>query len=71
MIVVVASRFDAAAREMVGRWPGGGACLLTADDLTVAGWRWSDDPRVEDFAVVSGHRVRTGTIRGVLTRRPA
>jgi hypothetical protein len=71
MIVVVGSRFDAAARDLVERWPEGKAHLLTADDLTAAGWRWSDDGRTEAVAVVSGRRVRVQSIRGVLTRRPA
>jgi hypothetical protein len=71
MIVVVGSRFDTAARALVERWPGGDAHLLTADDLTTAGWRWSDNARTEAIAVVSGRRVPVASIRGVLTRRPA
>ena len=71
MIVVVGSRFDAAARAIVDRWPGGEARLLTADDLTVAGWRWSADAGAHEVAVVSGQHVRCDSIRGVLTRRPA
>ena len=71
MIVVAGSRFDAAARELVEQWPGGEAQLLTADDLTTAGWRWTNEAPSEGTAVVSGRRVRVQSIRGVLTRRPA
>jgi len=71
MIVVVGSRFDAAARALVERWPGGDAQLLSAEDLTTAGWQWSANARDEAIAVVSGRRVRVASIRGVLTRRPA
>jgi hypothetical protein len=71
MIVVVGSQFDAAARAIVDRWPGGEARLLTADDLTVAGWRWSADADARAVAVVSGQRIDSDSIRGVLTRRPA
>lgn len=71
MIVVVGSRFDAAACEVVERWPGGKARLLTIEDLTMAGWQWSDDGQTRFTAVVSGSVVDVESIRGVLTRRPA
>src|SRR5215469_1265296 len=70
MIVVVGSRFDSVTRDLVERWPGGQAHLLTADDLTSAGWRWWDEARSDGVAVVAGRRVRVQSIRGVLTRRP-
>lgn len=71
MIVVLASRFDTAARDLVHRWPSGGARLLTADDLTTAGWQWLDGAQDNGRAIVSGQLVNCKAIRGVLTRRPA
>ena len=70
MLVIVGSRHDPAARDLVARWTGHGAALLTCEDLSAPGWRHLPFDRGASWAVVSGQVVREGEIRGVLVRRP-
>ncbi len=70
MLVVVASRHDPGACEIVQRWERWGAALLGCEDLSVPGWRYSPSNRAASRAVVSGRVVPDKSIRGVLLRRP-
>lgn len=70
MIVVVASRHDAAAREIVAKWIADDAALLICEDLSSLGWRHHLFHPRRSTAVVSGRIVRESEIRGVLVRRP-
>lgn len=70
MIVVVASRHDAAAREIVAKWSADNAALLTCEDLSTVGWRHHLFHTGPSTAVVSGKIVGESEIRGVLVRRP-
>jgi hypothetical protein len=70
MLLVLASRYDEAARALVQQWSAHGAALLTPDSLSTEGWRYGDVPP-EDFQVmVEGMPLRTAHIRGVLVRMP-
>jgi hypothetical protein len=71
MLVVVASRWDEAARTLVERWEAHGAELLTVKDLSRAGWRHYPMAPDRSRAVIGGRVVATGDICGVLTRLPA
>jgi hypothetical protein len=68
MIVIVASRYDAAARRLKERWAGAGAGLLTCDDLSVSGWRCRVGDLQDATAVIDGLAVRATKISGVYTR---
>jgi hypothetical protein len=77
LLVVLSHKDDASAVKLVADWPGGRAALLTAKDLSIAGWwqAWPDDlDLVANFsgpaAIVSGRPILTRDITGVLTRRP-
>ena len=73
MLLVVAGRHDGVAKALVDRWAGHGAALLTADDLSAAGWRHplGGAQRATAATAVAGGRVVAGhAITGVLTRRP-
>ena len=73
MLVVVAGRHDATARAFVERHAGAGIALLTGDDLSRPGWRFSlgnGGPGADGSAVVGGRQVATTDIAGVLTRLP-
>lgn len=70
MIVVVGSRYDEAAREIVSRWSAYHAALLTCEDLSAAGWRHHLFDQSRSRAVVSGQIVQESDIRGVIVRRP-
>lgn len=66
MIVVVGSRHDRDALALVTCWPE--ARLLSAEDLTSAGWEWAvcDGPRIW---VVDGERIDDRHVSGVFVRR--
>lgn len=65
MLVVVASRSDAAARALCERAPPGTAHLLSWRELSTPGWRYYGDPEDgEDTAVIA-------EITAVVTRCPA
>lgn len=70
MLVVVGSRHDPGACEIVRQWQPFGAALLACEDLSVSGWRFSPGERGSSQAVIGGHLVRESEIRGVLVRRP-
>jgi hypothetical protein len=70
MLVIVGSRHDQAACDIVTRWAPHEAELLTCEDLSTPGWRHRLFDRSASRAVVGGHVVREGDIRGVLVRRP-
>jgi hypothetical protein len=68
MIIVLASRYDTASRNLVNSW-GDDAQLLTCADLSLRGWRYW--PGSHHSAAVIGQRVvDSGKIEGVLTRLP-
>ena len=66
MIIVVGSRHDRDARDLVTCWPE--ARLLSAEDLTSAGWEWAvgDGPRIW---VVDGEQIDDPHVSGVFVRR--
>lgn len=72
MIVIVASRYDAAARRLAHSWAARRAVLLTPDDLTAPGWSWrfgSDEASGGDFGI--GGVAYSGTqIQAVLSCLP-
>ncbi|MEU7730180.1 hypothetical protein AB0B78_33915 [Streptomyces sp. NPDC040724] len=71
MILVLASRRDSGARQLVDVWGPGRARLLTVDDLSYAGWRVRTKDPTASFAVVAGEEVAAGELTGVVTRLPA
>jgi hypothetical protein len=68
VIVVVASRRDSTARTFVERYASYGVCLLTPDDLSMAGWRYHLSDSEMSTAVVAERPLATRDICGVLTR---
>lgn len=70
MIVVVGSRHDESAREIVAEWASHDAALLTCEDLSAPGWQHRLFSPSTSKAVVSGRIVAESDIRGVLVRRP-
>ncbi len=71
MIVVVGSRFDAAAIELVRTWSSADAVLLSAEDHIAPGWVVAAGDGANDVAVVSGRHVAVADVSGVVTRRPS
>jgi hypothetical protein len=70
VIVVVASRHDPSARDIVAGWADDGAALLGCEDMSTAGWRHLlPGGRSQGAAVVGGRVVPERDIRGVLVRR--
>lgn len=69
-LLVVASRFDAAARAFVEQHDAAGAVLLTPRDLSREGWRLHLGDADSAVVVASGRRLGISEIRGVLTRLP-
>lgn len=72
MIVVIGSRHDPVAAELVRRWPGGALC--DARDLMAPGWRWSADAGLggrDRQWVVGGGGVLDTEVTGVFLRRSA
>jgi hypothetical protein len=70
LLVVVGSRHDRAARDIVAQWASHDAALLTCEDLSTPGWRHRLFHRAESRAVVGGRVIGELDIRGVLMRRP-
>jgi hypothetical protein len=70
VLVVVGSRHDQAARDIVEQWAPAGAALLTCEDLSTPGWRHRLFDPAGSQAVVDGQVVPDRDIRGVLVRRP-
>lgn len=68
MIVVLGSRHDAVATDLVGQWPD--AALCSAEDLTRLGWFWpSDHAGGSSSWVVDGSVVPDDRVTGVFVRR--
>ena len=70
MIVVVGSRHDRSAVDLVSGWARYKAALLTCEDLSTPGWELRLPDRSGSRAVVSGQIVHEDDFRGVLIRRP-
>jgi hypothetical protein len=77
-IVVVANRFDAIARQLVARWAQQDALVLTCEDLSTAGWRYTCGGATDEAttlvggrAVISGRALAVAEIVGVYTRTPS
>jgi hypothetical protein len=71
MIAVLASELDSEAQSVVADWSGYRAALLSARDLTTAGWEFHPADPSSGVAVIDGRRVPVANLQGVLTRRPA
>ena len=73
MLVVLAYRYDVAARALVQRWRAAGeqAALLTCGDLARPGWRYVAGNPAAGYADVDGQVIATPAIRAVITRMPA
>jgi hypothetical protein len=69
LILIVANRFDLAARQLAESGSERGAKLLTCEDLSVPGWRYygGSAPR-STRVMVGGLAVAPAEISGVLTR---
>lgn len=70
MVIIFASRFDREAQSLADRWSAYDATLLTAEHLSVAGWRYYSEGTENATAVIGGRTVSPQEIRGVLTRWP-
>jgi hypothetical protein len=70
VLVVVGSRHDPGAREIVKQWENSGAALLSCEDLSSPGWRYCPTDRRASRAVIGKRVVPDKDIRGVLVRRP-
>lgn len=68
--VVLASRYDSAARRFVRRYASRGACLLTPDDLSRTGWHHRLGHPDSSTAVIAGRMVAARDIAGVVIRLP-
>jgi hypothetical protein len=71
VVVVVASADDRVARGFAARHAADGACLLTPNDLSQAGWRQSPGDIAMSAAVVAGRLLATRDIAGIVIRLPA
>ena len=73
MLVVLAYRYDIAARALVERWRGAGerAALLTCADFARPGWRYVGGSPADGSADIEGQVIATSEIRAVVTRMPA
>ena len=72
MLVVIASRHDAAAAALCRRAPPGTAAVLSWRDLSTPGWRYYGDPDDgEDAVVIGGATVTVAAITAVVTRCPS
>jgi len=68
MIIIVASRYDSPACRFKDRQVGESVCLLTGEDLSVAGWRYRVSDPSGSIAMIGGLPVNQSEISGVLTR---
>jgi hypothetical protein len=67
MIVVVGSRHDPVATDLVALWPQ--AALCSAEDLVHSGWVWHHAQPESRTWVVAARRVRDEEVAGVFVRR--
>jgi hypothetical protein len=70
MIVIVANRWDRALRDCVSRWAADDIGVLTARDLSAAGWRQRLSAEERGTAVIERKRVPQAEITGVVTLVP-
>jgi hypothetical protein len=70
MIVIVANRWDQTPQAMVSRWGEHDVGVVTAGDLSLAGWRQHLHGIDQDAAVVGRKLVPQKEITGVLTLLP-
>jgi len=70
MIVIVANRWDRTAKACAARWARYDARVLTAQDLSTAGWRQRLSQLDGGTAVIGGQLVPQREIMGVLTLLP-
>jgi hypothetical protein len=68
MIVVVGSRHDSVATDLVASWEG--AALCSAEDFVSPGWVWPQSQRVSRTWIVNTNQVRDDDVTGVFIRRP-
>ncbi len=71
MIVIVANRSDRIAAACASRWAREDVGVLTARDLSVAGWRQRPGQLDSGIAVIEGRLVPQREITGVLTLLPS
>ena len=69
MIVVVGSRHDAVATDLVRSWPQ--AALCSAEDLVSPGWVWRHTQHEARTWIVDSKAVRDQDVTGVFIRRSA
>ena len=70
MLLIFASARDPAAAALAARWETRDVALLTAADLSVAGWRYRLPPSGSSSLVAGGRPFASCDIEGVLTRLP-
>jgi hypothetical protein len=70
MLLVVASRYDETAANLVSRWSAHDAALITPADLSSPGWRLSLGDGGRATAATADRIVDAAEITGVLTRLP-
>lgn len=70
MIIVLASRYDEAARGLVAGWPAGGAAMMTCEDFLTEGWAFYPDAPDDSVAIAGGRKIQCSSLSGVLTLRP-
>lgn len=70
MMLVIANRWDTAARDFARRWASREVHVVDCRDLSVAGWRQTLSGGKTGIAVVGGNAVRQADIIGVLNRLP-
>jgi hypothetical protein len=69
LILIIANRFDLAARKLADNWRADDARLLTCEDLSIAGWRHYVASKSRDAQVmIGGFALSSREISGVLTR---
>jgi hypothetical protein len=71
VLIILSGRFDQDAQGLVDRWSKYSATLLTAEDLSKAGWRFYNNPTRPTTAIVSGRPIAEDDITGILIRWPA
>ena len=69
MIVIVANGRNCLAHELAERWAPWDAAVLTAQDLSIAGWSLGDG--ADDRVVVDQRRISERDISAVLTLAPS
>jgi len=67
-VLVIASQYDEAARDLVAQWAPEGAALCAPRDLSRPGWRYCLSDSNASTAVAGGTVIRRRDISGVLVR---